>query len=255
MLEVGRPYTRWLRKIEDQVNLADEDRLAVARLPFVVRNLEDGRQIVAPGDRSKDCYLVLDGYLYEHKAVGAQGRQIIHLHVPGDVADLPSLHSASPDYSLAALGPAVVAWISHASILAATRLSPALDMAFKIQSSACESMLRERIVSLGKRDAISRVAHTICELATRLQSVGLAQSLRFAISWTQADLADLTGISTVHTNRVIQELRRIGALDWGAKRIRIENWPLLMQIGEFSPAYLEVPSSTIPKSRRAICDR
>jgi hypothetical protein len=101
------------------------------------------------------------------------------------------------------------------------------------------AIYQEWIVNLGRRDAIARIAHILCELIVRLQAVGLARDLSFSMPWTQMDVADASGISNVHANRVIQELRQLGLVEWDSKHVRIKNWYALVQLGEFNEHYLK----------------
>jgi DNA-binding transcriptional regulator LsrR (DeoR family) len=75
----------------------------------------------------------------------------------------------------------------------------------------------------------------------RLQAVDLAHDMCFSIPWTQSDLADVCGISSVHANRVVQGLRRLGVVDWGPKYVRIRDWERLVKVGDFSAEYLRLP--------------
>ena len=95
-------------------------------------------------------------------------------------------------------------------------------------------------LSIGTRQAVSRVAHLLCEIATRLQIVGFAMDLSFTLPMSQADIGEATGISTVHANRVIQDLRSRGAIEWRNKVLKILDWDTLVSIADFSPAYLHL---------------
>jgi hypothetical protein len=115
-----------------------------------------------------------------------------------------------------------------------------LNQAFWRESFVEAAILREWVASLGRRDALARVAHVVCELAARLQAADLAPNFCFSIPWTQTDVADACGISTVHANRVVQELRRLGLVDWDSKRVKIRDWEGLSRIGDFSDDYLQL---------------
>jgi hypothetical protein len=120
--------------------------------------------------------------------------------------------------------------------------SPRLAKAFWREALIGSAILREWVTSLGKRDALARVARVVCELAVRLQAVDLARNLCFSIPWTQIDVADACGISGVHANRVIQELRRLGLVEWNSRHINILDWEGLAKVGDFSDDYLQLRS-------------
>lgn len=234
MLEIGRPYRKLVLKLDRLIGLTSDDKALIAQLPLAVRNVRAHVKLAyLPSENS--C-LVVDGYLCEYKVVEGCGRQIVQLHLPGDVADLhvPSL----PGHAMSALGPAVVAFIPQRSLARLFESSARLQHAYLAQLQLDGAILRERVFSLCRRDAVGRVAHLLCELTLRLQAVGMALNQSLSVPWTQTDVADLTGISTVHANRVVQELRRLGVVDWGTKHVQIHDWDTLVRIANFSDAYL-----------------
>jgi CRP-like cAMP-binding protein len=213
----------------------------ISELPLIVINVSAHQEITHQGDKPSRCTLVLGGFLYTHKIAGGARRQITSFIIPGDFADLqaPCLHSV--DYNLSALGTAVVAFLPHAAMKGMLERSPQLAQAFWRETFIEAAIFREWIINLGRRESIARVAHLICELAARLQTVDLARNLCFAIPLTQAELADACGISSVHANRVVQELRRLGLVEWDSKQVRIRNWSGLARMGDFSAEYLQLP--------------
>jgi CRP-like cAMP-binding protein len=93
---------------------------------------------------------------------------------------------------------------------------------------------------MGQREADQQMAHLVCELLVRLRVVGLVNEDSFEFPMTQYDLADALGISGVHVNRVLQDLRGRGLLEWRRKRMRIPNAARLMDFAEFDPKYLHL---------------
>jgi CRP-like cAMP-binding protein len=239
-MEIGRPYSRLLNRLERSTALSPQDRQGIAELPLRVTYFSANQELVQEGTASARCTLVLNGFLYSHKLAKGSKRQITSFLVPGDLADLQSLFLPNLDCSFSALGPAVVAFLPHASLKELLDKSPKLTAAFWRETFIEAAIFREWLTSLGRRDAIARIAHVFCELATRLQAVQLARNLCFSIPWTQTDVADACGISTVHANRVVQELRRRALVDWDSKQVRIRNWEALAEIADFSGAYLQL---------------
>ena len=240
-MEVGRPYSRLLCRLERYGALDSEDRQRISELPLSVTNVPANQEITHQGDRPSACVLVLGGYLYTHKIASGARRQITSFVIPGDLADLQALYLHSVDYNLSALGPAAVAFLPHDALRDTLERSPQLARAFWRETFIETSIFREWVTNLGRRDAIARVAHLVCELAARLQAVDLARNLCFSIPLTQAELADACGISSVHANRVVQELRRLGLVEWDSKQVRIRDWKGLVRIGDFSADYLQLP--------------
>ena len=222
------------------VGLSEEDRALIGKLPVTVQNLAADHDLVRTGESASDCWLLLDGYLYRHKETSEGRRQILSIYVPGDIPDLASLYLSRSDHTLSTMGPAVAAHVPHAALQEMIAASPALMRALQREMLVDAAISREWILSIGTRQAVSRVAHLLCEIATRLQIVGFAKDLSFTLPMSQADIGEATGISTVHANRVIQDLRSRGAIEWRNKVLKILDWDTLVSIADFSPAYLHL---------------
>jgi CRP-like cAMP-binding protein len=243
-MESGRPCSRLLRRLEQLNNLSSEDRQRIAELPLTVINVGSNHQVARPGDIPSRCTLVLGGFVCSSKLVNGARRQITSFFVPGDIPDLHTLQMPSFDHGLSALGPAVLALLPHSALSRVLHVSPRLGQAFWRESLVQAGIYREWIANLGRRDAVTRVAHVLCELTLRLQAVDLARDFCFPIPWTQMDLADACGISNVHANRVVQELRRLGLVEWATRQIRIRNWDALVRLADFSDEYLQLPTAS-----------
>jgi CRP-like cAMP-binding protein len=238
-METGRPYSRLLLRLERFNTLSADDRQLIADLPLKVVNYPPHQEVVSHGYSTARCTLVLDGFLYSHKPASGCRRQITSFFVPGDVADLPTLYLPAVDHSITTLGPAVLAFVPHAALKETVDQSTALAQAFWRETMIQAAIFQEWVVNLGRRDAFARLAHVVCELTVRLQASGLARDLSFAIPWTQMDVADACGISNVHANRVIQELRRLGLVEWDSRRLTIRDWNALARLGDFNDDYLQ----------------
>jgi CRP-like cAMP-binding protein len=161
-------------------------------------------------------------------------------HVPGDIPDLHSLHLSRMDHNLTSLGPAVVAFIPHAYFREVLPRSQQLTHALWRETLVDAAVFREWVVNVGARESIARVAHLLCEIKLRLQVVGLVRDSAFTFPGRQTDIADACGITAVHTNRVIQELRGKSLIEWEGKTVSILREHELATIGDFSPEYLHL---------------
>jgi CRP-like cAMP-binding protein len=246
-MEAGHPYSRLLHRLERYNALSAEDRQRIADLPLKLVNYPPGRDVVSYGYSTSQCTLVLDGFLYSHKTTAASRRQITSFFVSGDIADIATLYLPATD-SITTLGPAVLAFVPHAALMDAIDKSTALAQAFWRETLVQAAIFQEWVVNLGRRDALARIAHIVCELAVRLQASGLARDLSFAMPWTQMDVADACGISNVHANRVIQELRQLGLVEWDSRRLKIQDWSTLRRFGDFNEDYLHY-QTTIKQNR------
>jgi CRP-like cAMP-binding protein len=243
-MENERLFSRWLMRLERFGALSASDRQRIADLPRKLVNLPAEHHVISRDHAPTQCALVLGGFLYSHKLVADSRRQIISFFVPGDVPDLSALFLPDIDCDITTLGPAVLAWVPHRALKDALDRSPNLARAFWREILMQTAISRECVANLGSRNAIARVAHIVCELTVRLQAVGLARDLSFTIPWTQIDLADACGISSVHVNRVVQELRLRSLLDFDSKRVKIRDWNSLVQLGDFNDDYLQLGRST-----------
>ena len=243
-MESGRPYSRLLLRLERFDALRTPDRQRIIDLPLKLVNFPADREVVSYGHPSPRCTLVLDGFLYSRKIVAGSRRQITSFFVPGDIVDLSTLYLPKVDHSIATLGPAVLAFVPHTALKEVVDGSPALARAFWRETLAQAAIFQEWVVNLGRRDAFARLAHIVCELTVRLQAMGLARDLSFAMPWTQTDVADACGISSVHANRVIQELRHLGLVEWDSKRVKIHDWNALVKLGDFNDDYLQYHAAT-----------
>jgi CRP-like cAMP-binding protein len=144
------------------------------------------------------------------------------------------------DHDLRSVGPSTLAFVSHSFLIDMLVKSPALMQAFWRETLVHAALYREWVGNLGSRQALPRVAHLLCELATRLEIVGLLEKDSFDLPFTQQDLADACGLSTVHVNRTIQELRRQKLIEWEGRVVRLLQRTELEDLAEFNPDYLHV---------------
>jgi CRP-like cAMP-binding protein len=243
-MDNGRPYSRLLSRLERFNTLSAADRQRIAELPLKLVNYAAEREIVSYGYSTSRCTLVLDGFLYSYKPVAGSRRQITSFFVPGDVVDLSTLYLPKVDHTITTLGPAVLAFVPHAVLKQTLNDSSALAQAFWRETLMQAAIFHEWVANLGRRDALARLAHIVCELTVRLQSIGLARDFSFSVPWTQMDVADACGISNVHANRVIQELRHLELVEWDSRRLKIRNWTALVRVADFNDDYLQCDAIT-----------
>jgi CRP-like cAMP-binding protein len=235
-MQTGFAYTRFADRLASVAELSANDLDLLAKMPFSIGHFAHHDRIVRKGDWVNCCYLLLQGYVC-WKDVSCGG-QITSIYVPGDVPDLHAFSSRRVEADLSALGPVVVAFVPHAFFNEIASSSPGISRALSLLRLAEATALRNWIINLGSRDSLTRVAHLICEIAFRLRAVGLAGEYGFASPFTQSDLAAACGISAVHANRIIQELRRRSLLRWQSRTITITDWSGLVRLAGFRPDYL-----------------
>jgi len=238
-MQTGFAFTKFADHLTSIAELSDDDLDLLARMPSSIRNFSSHEEIRYRDEQPTDCCLLLQGYTCWKDTDHSDG-QITSIHVPGDVPDLYTTLSPRVEARLFALGPAVVAFVPHAFFHEISARSERMAHALSLLALADVGCLRNWLVILGSCESLRRVAHLICEITVRLRAVGLARDYRFPSPLTQSDLAAICGISAVHANRTIQDLRRRGLLQWQSRMITITDWPALVRLAGFKPDYLRL---------------
>ena len=184
------------------------------------------------------CTLLLDGFVERYKDLPDGRRQILAIHVPGDFVDLHSYPLKKLEHSVAALTPIRVAFMPHAAVRALTETSAALTELLWRSTLIDAAINREWIVSIGARGAAVRLAHLFCEMNIRLQRIGFSDGRQFVFPVTQIDLADATGLTAVHANRMLRQLREDGLVEFRGGEVRINDWDALRRFAGFDTGYL-----------------
>ncbi|WP_111414130.1 Crp/Fnr family transcriptional regulator [Billgrantia lactosivorans] len=227
-------------KLGSLFTLSDEETQALHDLPIQAIDLKSNRDIVRIGDSSLQCFLILEGYASSYKLTPDGQRQIMALHIPGDIPDLQSLYLKRMDCSIASLSPCTVGFFQVEELRRVCARHPRIAAAFWRDTLVDASILREWVVNVGRRDAYTRIAHLLCEFLVRLEAVGLVQGGTFDFPITQANLADATGISAVHMSRALKALRDNGLIQTRRRYLSVPDWQKLQEAGEFDPLYLHL---------------
>jgi CRP-like cAMP-binding protein len=241
MSSTGSPeHQKLIRQLEGVVQLSSEDRAALAALPLRLKSVSEKRDIIREGSRPVESCLVLEGVVCRYKMLSSGRRQIVSFHYPGDMPDLQSIYLKTMDHSLASVTAARVAFVPHDSMRAIIRARPDIADALLRHTLIDSSIYREWIVSIGRRSSLERVAHMICECFVRMRALGLAKQADFELPLAQAELCDSTGLSLVHVNRTLKELRRLELIRTIAKVHSIRDWDMLQEAADFDPGYLHL---------------
>jgi CRP-like cAMP-binding protein len=229
---------RLLRKLQLSTLLDADDVKAIERLPIMVKEVAAHNPIVREGERPVQCCLLIDGFLCRSKTTDAGKRQILSIHITGEIPDLQSLHLHVMDHDLTTLSRCTVGLIPHDALRMLTRERPTVAEALWRETLIDAAVFREWIVNVGRRAAVVRLAHLLAEIGTRLQAMDLAPGDRFELPMTQLDIADALGLTPVHVNRVVQELRREGLLELRKHSVSLPDLPRLKELGDFDDLYL-----------------
>lgn len=202
------------------------------------RLVNRGEDIVREGDRPTESILLLDGFAGRYNLLRNGKRQITAIHVPGDFVDLHSFLVKKMDHSVLAITPCSIGFVSHEILRGISENHPHLTRLLGVNIAVDAATHRQWIVAMGRRSALEHTAHLICELFLRLRAVGLTEDDSFKLPLTQADLGDTLGLSTVHVNRVVQDLRKKGLITWRGETLVIDDWERLQQLAEFDATFL-----------------
>ena len=204
---------RAIDRLNSRASVSEAGRQAIRDLPFAFRTLEPATYLVREGEPPTHCALLLSGFAYRHKVTGEGARQILSVHMAGEFLDLQNSLLKVADHNVQALTRIEVANIPVAALERLTTEHPDVGRAMWIETLVDAAIFREWIVNVGRRNSVTRVAHLLCEFALRLEEAGLASHERYELPMTQEQLADATGLTPVHINRVLKELGRLGLID------------------------------------------
>jgi CRP-like cAMP-binding protein len=231
------PHPKFIAHLQAIEGLSDDERRQIAALPSTLRQVSDGETLLRQGEDTSRCVFVVSGFLYQGRIVGDRS-QILAFHVPGDMPCLHTLLVSPMDADLVGLGPSLVGYVAHSQLKQLLDGSIHLTRAFWRETLIDAAISRQWIARLGAQAALPKVAHLICELAARLEVVGLVKNGRFQMPMTQRHVADACGLSIVHVNRTIQELRGRRLIAWEGSEIELLQPDELRALADFTPDYL-----------------
>ena len=227
-------------KLEAFTKLSAEDRSALAEVSRNVRIVEARRDLIGEGDKPRFVHLVLDGWACRYKQLPDGKRQIVSLFVPGDFCDLNVYILKEMDHSIRAITRLKVAMITAEEMDALTCKRPRITQALWWHELVTTAIQREWTLNIGQRSAYERLAHLLVEVYLRLRTIGRAHEGHCDFPLTQNDLADSTGLTAVHVNRTLQELRKDGLIELERKQLRILDLQGLKRVSMFNANYLHL---------------
>lgn len=231
------PHPKFIERLQAIAELSDGERRQIAAVPSTLRQVTDGEIVLRQGEAASRCVFVVSGLLYQARIVGDRS-QILAFHVPGDMPCLHTLLVSPMDADLVGLGPSIVGYVAHSQLRQLLDGSIHLTRAFWRETLIDAAISRQWIARLGAQAALPKVAHLLCELAARLEVVGLLKQGCFHMPMTQRHVADACGLSIVHVNRTIRELRHRGLIAWEGNEIALLRREELTELADFTPDYL-----------------
>lgn len=232
------PIDKLLMKLRqrDDVSAQEEARLrAIVGQP---QKVAARTVVIREAEPLNQSTLLCEGLMGRFKDMRSGERQISELHIAGDFLDLHSFTLKSIDHGIVALTDCVICWASHDALNQLTEELPHLARLLWMTTNLDAAIHRAWTVSLGRRDALSRSAHFFCEMQARLAVVGMADDDGYALPLTQVDLSECMGLSAVHMNRVLRDLREQKLVTFRSGRVTIHDLAGLRWVAEFTPRYL-----------------
>jgi CRP-like cAMP-binding protein len=229
------------RRLHSLRALSDLDVAAINRLcEEPTRNAPAKRDLSRQGDRPRAVLLIKSGWAARYKTLQDGRRQFVAFLIPGDLCDLNNYLVGRMDHSIGALTRVDYVELLHEEIHRLADARPLVAQALWRQLLVGMAVEREWIVNLGQRSAIERLAHLFCEMYYRLDAVGLTYGLKYEFPITQIDLAEATGLTSVHVNRTLQELRAMEVIVLKDRTVEILDLPALESLALFEADYLHL---------------
>lgn len=234
------PLVRMVDKLALHAPISFEDRVGLLELPCKSHFFEAGSYLLRDGDTPGQCGILVSGFACRHKVSAGGLRQIVSIHIPGEIYNLQQLYLPTADSNVQTLKRCEVITISHEVLhrLAAER--PSVAHALFLATIVELSMAREWMINIGRRDARTRIAHLLCEFAFRLDKYGLPPGQAYELPMTQEQLADALGLTAVHINRTLKGLAKDGLIAHSKRGVTIPDWEGLVAEAGFNPRYLHM---------------
>lgn len=218
--------------------LSAEDLEALGSLPMSIRDCPADQDLLREGEGTAHCFVVLEGLTCRYRVVSDGRRQILGFGVPGELPGLLSLHLPVMDHNLATLVPTRIGLFAHAQVRELCERRPQIAAALWRETLIDGAVSRAWLIGIGRMPARARLAHLFCELHLRLGTMGPAEEFRYDLPLTQQELADALGLSVVHVNRILRDLKLEGVIAVARRVVTICDWSALQAIGQFDPTYL-----------------
>ncbi len=235
--DVRNPF---IAKLSLGVQLQESDRSRLLEVMSRQRDAPPGVDLISEGDKPENVRLILKGWAFRYKVLADGKRQIMSILLPGDFCDLHIAILKRMDHSIGVLSPVRVVEIPRSTILELTSHHPGITRALWWATLVEEAVMREWLVNMGQRQADRAMCHIFCELLVRLRVVGLARGSSYEFPMTQEDLGDVLGLSSIHVNRTLQEVRSAGLISLQGGVLTIHDEAALARMSGFKPDYLHL---------------
>jgi CRP-like cAMP-binding protein len=227
-----------LKRLRKRAEISAEEERAIRSAAGETRRFPSDEAVVRAGEEQHSSFILVEGWMARSKDLQSGERQMTELHVPGDFPDLHSFTLKCLDHDIMTLTECTVVMMPHDRLRDITERYPRLGRVYWLCTNVDAAAHRELALSLGQRSAISRMAHLFCELYDRLEVIGRTNGDGYEFPLTQRELSEFLGLTVVHANRTLQELRRRGLVECENRQLTILNRRALETVAEFDDSYL-----------------
>lgn len=235
---VASGVSLFLKRLLRRSELTAEEQRAILGISGDEQTYGAHLDIVRPGQTVESACLVARGLVARYDQMLDGERQITSFYIPGDMGDLHSVVAPTASWSITAISQATVIRVPHRALGELCIRYPAIALAFWRDGTADASVFAKWVGNLGRKSAKARIAHLLCEMGVRSEAAGLGTRTAYELPVTQERLGEAAGLTTVHVNRTLQEIRGEGLLRFGGGRVEICNWEAVTSLADFDPGYL-----------------
>lgn len=232
-------FQLFLERLTSRSVLSEEEQRQILALPSYAKQVHSNYDFVRLGETVDHACFVVAGIIGRFDETIDGKRQITAMHIPGDMTDLHSVVQPTCTSALQALSVATILCVPHKALRFAAARYPAIAEALWRDCAIDARILAEWVVNVGRRSAVMRIAHLLCEIAVRLGAAPSDREIVYPFAVTQVQLGDATALTPVHVNRSLKRLRDDGIVDVCGRTVRIPIWDDLVEVADFDPNYLQ----------------
>ncbi|MBI1416908.1 MAG: helix-turn-helix domain-containing protein [Limimaricola sp.] len=227
------------QKLGAYVALTEAEFAVLAELHTRRRTFVADRDVIYEGQSKQSAYILARGWACSYKLLPNGARQIVDFQIPGDFLGLRSVLFRIADHNVEPVTLVEASEVLVSDLIDAFSRTPRLATAVLWAASRDEAMVVEHLVNIGRRDAVERTAHFLLELGARLMLVGLGTKDGYDCPLSQYLLADALGLSAVHVNRSLRQLREKGLLTFRDGKVVFDDFDGLVALADFDQSYLD----------------
>ena len=229
----------FLKKLGGRVALSDDDRTALDAACTAARHYPARHDLIRDGDPPGPVFVFLEGWGCRYKILPEGNRQILAIMMPGDFCDMHTSVLNEMDHTIATVTPSLVATIPRPRMQELIDRRPAITHAFWLMQLVDLGVARSWIASMGRRGSVERVAHLMCELYFRAAVAGVVADGECSMPLSQILIADALGLTPVHVNRVLRQLKAAGVMHLARGTLIISDISRLVAVAGFDGNYLQ----------------